>query len=130
MIKKFKKIAVTAMTLAMIGTSSLTAFAASSSTAATGYGTLYGSLSKTGYYVTSVTKNNDNAKLTISGTIQDVNGRTVATQQTIYSDRGDTSFAGTWKYVPSNAYALYGTHGVQNGTQYGAAAVYTVTHVN
>ena len=87
MIKKFKKIAVTAMTLAMIGTSSLTAFAASSSTAATGYGTLYGSLSKTGYYVTSVTKNNDNAKLTISGTIQDVNGRTVATQQIIYSDR-------------------------------------------
>lgn len=130
MIKRLKKTAAIAFAVAMVAANGVTAFAATNSVSTTGYGTLYGSLTSAGSYVTSVSKNTDNAKLTISGTIQDKLGNTVATQQTIYSDRGATSFAGKWSKIPSNSYALYGTHGVQNGTTYGAAATYTVTHVN
>lgn len=127
---KIKKFAVMALTVATLAANGLTAFAASSSKTVEGYGTLYGSLTSAGVYVTSVTENPDRAQLTITGTIQDITGKTVATEQIIYSNRGDTYFSGHWTNIPSNAYALFGTHGVQNGTKYGSAAVFTVTHVS
>ena len=126
---KFKKLAIMALTVATVASNGMTAFAASNSKTTSGYGKLYGSLTKTGNYVTSVTKNPDKAKLTISGTIQDVNGKTLVTQQPIYSGRGATKLSGHWTNIPSRAYAIYGAHGVQGGTKYGAAVVYTVTHV-
>lgn len=124
---KGKKIASVVVAMAMVTCVPLTAFAGSSSKSVNGYGTLYGSLGRTGSYVTSVSKNNDRAYLTIGGTIQDKNGNTIEKQQNIYSSRGETYFSGSWRYVPSNAYALYGAHGVQGGSTYGAAAVYTYT---
>ncbi|NNJ29508.1 hypothetical protein [Lacrimispora defluvii] len=125
---KGKKIAGVLVTVAMVTCLPLTAFAGSNSTSTKGYGTLYGNLSSSGSYVTSVSKNEDRAYLTIGGTIQDKNGNTIEKQQNISSSRGDTYFSGSWRYIPSNAYALYGAHGVQGGSTYGAAAVYTYTH--
>lgn len=127
---KLKKTLILGLAVAMVTVNSASVFAASSSTSTTGYGTLYGSLTSTGSYVTKVDKNNDNAKLTISGEIQDKAGNTLISKQTIYSSSGATNYSGQWSSIPSNAYALYGTHGVQNGSQYGSAAVFTVTHVN
>jgi hypothetical protein len=127
--KKMKKFLVLSLTVAMVAANGITAFAGSSSKSTTGYGTLYGSLTSSGSYVTQVDKNNDNAQLTISGEIQNKAGKTLVSKQTIYSSKGATRYSGKWSGIPSDAYALYGTHGVQNGTQYGSAAVYTVTHV-
>lgn len=94
-----------------------------------GYGTLYGSLSVSGAYVTSVTTNPDQAILTIAGTIQNLAGETLVEQKTIESNKGATYFNGYWTYIPANAYALYGAHGIQGGGTYDAQVVYTVTHV-
>ncbi len=124
---KGKKIACVLVAAAMVTCLPITAFAGSSSKSVNGYGTLYGKLSSSGSYVTSVSKNNDRAYLTIGGTIQDKNGKTIEKQQNINSSRGETYFSGSWRYIPSNAYALYGAHGVQGGSTYGAAAVYTYT---
>jgi len=116
-----------AMALALALCMSISAFAASASTTTTGYGTLSGTLSSAGAYTTKVTKNTDSAYLTISGTIQNSAGTTLVTQQTIKSSTSATSFSGTWSSIPSTAYALYGAHGVQGGSTYGSAAVYTYT---
>jgi|SRR5690606_30118820 hypothetical protein len=107
----------------------VTAFANTSSTSAPGYGTLTGTLTGKSY-ITKVTKNNDNAYLTVKGSMQDKNGNTVVSTQEIKSPRGYTSYSGAWTSVPSNVYVIYGTHGVQGGSQYGAKAVYTYSHVN
>lgn len=107
-------------------------FANTSTTQTTGYGTLTGTLTggtNTAYYSTTVTSNSDNAYLTIAGSIQDINGRTLVTKQQINSSRGATSFSGSWTSLPTGAYVAYGTHGVQGGSIYGAYAVYTYTHV-
>ena len=53
---KFKKLAIMALTVATVASNGMTAFAASNSKTTSGYGKLYGSLTKTGNYVTSVTK--------------------------------------------------------------------------
>lgn len=129
---KLKKLYVAGITLAMALALAVPAMAyniGESSEIVPGYGTLYGSLSTSGYYVTSVTKNPDRAILTIAGTIQNSAGATLVEQQTIRSDQGETYFNGVWSYIPANAYALYGAHGVQSGGTYDAQAVYTVTHV-
>lgn len=107
---------------------STAAFANTSSTSAPGYGTLTGTLSGKNY-TTKVSYNNDNAYLTVSGTIQDINGNTLVQQQEIRSSRGATNFSGSWTSLPSKAYAIYGAHGVQGGNTHGAKAVYTYTHV-
>lgn len=115
---------------ALVMTFSISAFAGSSSKYVSGYGTLYGSLDGNGDYVTSVSNNPDRAKLTIKGLIEDRNGRNVSTQQEIKSGRGATDFSGQWSRIPSNAYALFGTHGVQEGGTYGANLVYTYSRAN
>ena len=127
MLRNSKKIGTVMAALAIAVSLPITAFAASNSTKAKGYGTLYGSLTSSGSYTTSVSENGDNAYLTISGTIQNKAGSTIATQNTISSSRGRTSFSGSYNYIPSGAYAIYGAHGVQGGRTYGAAAVYTYT---
>jgi len=106
---------------------SVTASANTSSTPATGYGTLTGSLSGTSY-TTTVTTNPDSAYLTVKDSMQDRNGNTVVSTQEIRSSRGVKSFGGYWSSVPSNVYVIYGTHGVQGGSRYSAKAVYTYTH--
>lgn len=110
----------------------VTAFANTSSTSTSGYGTLSGSLTSSGsygYYSTAVNKNNDNAYLTIAGSAQDKNGSTIFTKQQVNSSRGATSYSATTVSLPSNTYVIYGTHGVQGGSKYGASAVYTYTHL-
>ncbi|RJG21246.1 hypothetical protein [Paenibacillus thiaminolyticus] len=107
---------------------STAAFANTSSTSAPGYGTLTGELSGKSYK-TKVSQNRDNAYLTVGGTIQDINGKTLVRQQEIRSSRGATNLSGSWSSLPSKAYAIYGAHGVQGGNTHGAKAVYTYTHV-
>ncbi|MBM7713264.1 hypothetical protein MHB50_13750 [Siminovitchia sp. FSL H7-0308] len=102
-------------------------FANTSSKPVTGYGTLTGTLSGSNY-ITKVTQNPDSAQLSIKGSMQDRNGKTVVSTQEIKSPRGRTYFSGSWSSVPSNVYVIYGTHGVQGGSKYKAAAVYTYTH--
>lgn len=129
MIKLFKKV-FTGSIVALLICSALTAgnaFANTSSKSVTGYGTLTGTLSGQSY-TTRVTRNNDNAYLTIKGSMQDRNGSTVVNTQQLNSQRGRTTYSGRWSSVPSNVYVIYGTHGVQGGNQYGAGAVYTYTH--
>lgn len=45
---KFKKLAIMALTVATVASNGMTAFAASNSKTTSGYGKLYGSLTKTG----------------------------------------------------------------------------------
>ena len=115
---------------ALVMTFSISAFAGSSSKSVPGYNTLSGSLDGNGNYVTSVSRNPDNAYLTIKGVIENRNGSQISTQQEIDSDRGETYHSGSWDWIPSDAYALYGTHGVQGGSRYGARAVYTYSRAN
>lgn len=99
------------------------AFANTSSKSVTGYGKLTGTLSGKSY-TTKVTKN----PLTIKGSMQNKKGKTVVNTQQIKSARGKTNYSGRWSSVPSSVYVIYGTHGVQEGSKYGPAAVYTYTH--
>lgn len=127
---KSKKLLSLVGATALVMAFSVSAFAGSSSKSVPGYGTLYGSLDGSGNYVTSVSSNPDRAYLTIKGVIQNINGSNISTQQEIDSGRGDTYHSGSWDWIPSNAYALYGTHGVQGGSRYGARAVYTYSRAN
>ncbi|MBG9795479.1 hypothetical protein ABD76_24665 [Paenibacillus dendritiformis] len=104
------------------------AFADTKSVKLTGYGQLKGTLEGR-YYETSVTDNPDNAILTIEGTIQDKNGKTLIGQKKLESRRGDRSLSGYWSGLPSNAYAIYGAHGVKGGSKHKPGVVYTVTHI-
>lgn len=127
MLKKSKKFCAILTALVIVASFQITAFAGSSSKSTSGYGKLYGSLNSSGSYVTSVDRNNDRAYLLIGGTIQNKAGTTLITQQNITSSRGATYFSGYWTNIPSSAYALYGAHGVQGGSKYGASVVYTYT---
>lgn len=128
--KNVKKMFVLGLTLAMVAANSVCAFAATSQKSTVGYGYLRGTLTSAGRYTTTVDKNNDSAQLTIAGSIQNKAGATLVDKKTIFSSRGAKSLAGSWSGLPAATYAIYGTHGVQNGTTQNAAAVYTVTHVN
>ncbi|MEI3612558.1 hypothetical protein [Pseudogracilibacillus sp. SO30301A] len=103
------------------------AFANTSSKSVTGYGELTGTLSGKSY-TTKVTKNPDRAYLTIKGSMQNKKGQTVVNTQQLSSSRGAKNLRGKWSSVPSSIYVIYGTHGVQGGSKYGPAAVYTYTH--
>lgn len=124
---RIKKFLALAMALTLMGATSITVCANTKSLDLNGYETLTGTLVSSGNFTTKVTYNPDRAYLTIAGTVQDINGRTIYTQSQINSDRGVKSFAGYYRQIPSNAYAIFGTHGVQGGSQYGAGAVYTYT---
>lgn len=128
--KKFKKLFVSSMVALILCTVFATgsAFANTSFKSVTGYGTLTGTLYGKNY-TTKVTKNPDRARLTIKGSMQNKKGQTVVNTQQLKSSRGKTSYSGRWSSVPSSVYVIYGTHGVQEGSKYGADAVYTYTHV-
>lgn len=127
--KTFKKTLGIVLAMAMVvGAANISAFAASSSKNVKGYGTLYGSVNKSGRYTTKVSKNTDKARLTISGLLQDKNGKNIDKQRTIKSDRGAKVLQGHWNYLPAKTYAIYGAHGVQDGIKYKDGVVYTVTH--
>ncbi len=115
-----------AVAIACVSLLTVTAFANSSSTLATGYGTLTGTLYGA-EYTTGVTTNSDNAYLTITAAIQDINGVTLDSRYS-QSQRSWINYSGRWTSLPSQTYVLYGTHGVQGGSTYGAYAVYTYTH--
>lgn len=126
---KFGKKTILGMVAIMACVSVATAaFADTKSVTLTGYGQLKGTLDGR-YYATTVTNNPDNAILTIEGTIQDKNGKTLIAQKKLESRRGERSFSGYWTGLPSNAYAIYGAHGVKGGTKYKPGVVYTVTHI-
>jgi len=99
------------------------------STPATGYGTLNANnwtTGATGGLETWVTSNTDNAYLTAGYTIQDRNGKNLASYQTS-SARGNKHH--TAAYNPSSsAYVIHGTHGVQGGSTYAAKALYTTVY--
>lgn len=92
-----------------------------------GYGSLQGSLYDDGICITRVDQNPDNAILTLITSLQDSSGNTIETRSA-YGNRGDVLLMECWDSFPANAHALYGTHGVQGGSTYQAAVVYTVTH--
>ncbi|KPN96135.1 hypothetical protein [Lysinibacillus sp. ZYM-1] len=95
-------------------------------TPAPGYGTLKGSswtTGSTGGAETWVDSNNDNAYLVAGYTIQDRNGKNLASNQTS-SARGKRTHSIDYS-APTNAYTIHGTHGVQGGSTYAAKAVYT-----
>lgn len=124
---KIKKIAAMTMAGAVLvgamGTS--TAFAAS--TSAGGYGTLTGTLSgskTSGTGITKVSKNPDNANITIAIDLKNSSGSNVIATK-YKSSRGVKSVKQTWSTSKSGIVCAYGSHGVQGGTKYKAYAVYT-----
>lgn len=123
--KNYKKLIGTIAAFAIAVSMPITAFAGSKDKNVHGYGTLHGSVNSNGHYVTSVDKNHDKAYLTISSTVQNKRGETLIKQKTKKSKRGKKSLTKNHKNIPSGAYALFGTHGVQGGRTYGSAAVYT-----
>ncbi|MCE3202451.1 hypothetical protein [Paenibacillus sonchi] len=130
--KFVKKMTTGMVAVAAIFSLAVTAFADTSTTSAPGYGTLTGvltSFSPYAYYTTTVSHNYDNAYLTIAGSAEDTNGQTIIAKQQVNSIRGQSSFSANSIALPSNTYVVYGTHGVQGGSTYGASAVYTYTHI-
>lgn len=93
-----------------------------------GYGTLYGYQDSQGGYLTTVTTNPDYAVLTIQSIVQNSRGEQLL-KLTDRSSAGSVGLAGWWTSLPSNAFALWGAHGVQSGGTYDPQVVYTVTHV-
>ncbi|MCG7437670.1 hypothetical protein [Lysinibacillus fusiformis] len=128
---KFFKKAMTgvAATVVCLSLAAVNASADTQSTPAPGYGTLTGKLHGGVQYDTWISQNPDNAYLTTVRTIQDKNGKTIASGGLEKSNRGETWFVTMWDWTPMDSYAVYGTHGVQGGTKYGAKAVYTYTHI-
>lgn len=123
----FSVIFILAIVIATMPIAVLAAVVDTESTPAGIYGTLTGTLSEYGYYTTSVTQNPDLAQLTISGLFQNINGQNIGVQNNLYSARGERFFPGTWNYIPAGTYTMYGTHGVQGGTQSPTGyAVYTM----
>jgi|SRR5690625_55876 len=122
-----KKLLISFLTFVLLITCRTQVLAGKTSKEVAGYGTLVGETNKV-YYVTSVTRNPDNAYLTIKGEIQDINGRVLASSSR-QSSRGQTHFSGGWTSMPPNGYRIFGTHGVQGGSTYSAAAVYTSSRI-
>lgn len=100
------------------------------STPAAGYGTLNANNWTTGSnggLETYVTSNPDRAYLVANYTIQDKNGKNLASDQTS-SERGKTHHTAS-NNPSSSAYVIHGTHGVQGGSTYAAKAVYTAVFI-
>jgi uncharacterized protein (DUF2141 family) len=80
------------------------------------YGSLTGTVRSDGSYLTSVTINPDNARLTITGLIQNSVGQNLVGSTLLrISVPGATSISAYWTYMPAGTYAIYGIHGVQGG---------------
>lgn len=122
-----KTISILAAGLTCVSIFAVSVSANTSSKSVAGYGTLTGESFDVSTN-TYVTKNPDNAYLTARTVVQDVNGKQLLDSGILKSNRGATSFGGGIYQHPINTYVLYGTHGVQGGTSYGAQAVYTYTH--
>lgn len=108
--------------------------ASASSVSAPGYGTLSGASDINGDFGvaidTSISKNPDNAYTTAGYSIQDINGKTIVSYTESKGNRGGlTAYHGTRNF-PNASYVVYGTHGVQGGSTYGAKATYTYSHFN
>ncbi len=130
--KNLKRIAAMAMAASiMAGTMGQTTVLADNkeTVKAGGYGTLTGTLSGArtkGAAITSVTNNPDNANLTLNVDCKkSAGGNVIATKSK--SGRGVKSIKLEWKDLPSNVACAYGAHGVQGGSKYPAAVVYTYT---
>lgn len=129
--KNLKKIAAMAMAASIMAGAMCpaTAFAASKNVSAGSYGTLTGTLSGTrtkGSATTSVTNNPDNANLTLNVDFKKSAGGDVIVTK-FKSARGVKSIKLEWENLPSSVACAYGAHGVQGGTKYPAAVVYTYT---
>lgn len=121
--KKIFSIGLAACMLASMATTAM-----ASSKYVVGYGTLSGNLTSNGNFETKVSYNNDNATLLVGGVVQDIYGNNIFNQSNLYSSKGVVNHYGVWDTsIPSNAYALYGSHGVQGGTLQDPAVVYTYT---
>ncbi|REK77946.1 hypothetical protein DX130_11735 [Paenibacillus paeoniae] len=111
------------------------AFAASSSTPTTGYGTLTGAISMNYnlgdfYLTTNVQKNNDNAYLTGKVEWQNKLGQTTGTGSAVPSQRGATSLFDFWTFFGGSLpHQAFGTHGVQGGNTHQSAAAFTFTNL-
>ncbi|GAB6107740.1 hypothetical protein [Fusibacter bizertensis] len=96
-----------------------------------GYVYLYGAINSSGYGITSVRSNPDNAYLTLSAEFQNVSGVTLA-NPSYTSSRGVTELpiddVGGY-YLPAGVKHQFSSHGVQGGTSYNAGAVYTYTSI-
>lgn len=102
-----------------------TAFASSQS--AGGYGTLKGNLSgssTSGTAKTIISKNPDNANVTLSVDLKNSSGENVVATQ-YKSARGVTWVKYDWVTNKKGITCAYGTHGVQGGSKYPAYVVYT-----
>lgn len=107
--------------------------AGSSSKSATGYGTLYGSTSSSSRVLsasTRISKNPDNAYVTLELDAQTSSGSTALDYYYGNSDRGETSYYLTSARLESHVYKIFGSHGVQGGSRYSSAVVYTVNTIS
>ncbi|MFD3259601.1 hypothetical protein ACE3MQ_13410 [Paenibacillus lentus] len=134
MSKKFGKRFIGSIAAAVLCFSMVTAgasAASSSSKDTVGYGKLRGAISVNSLndfqITTTVEKNNDNAYLTGSVEWQDKSGNTVFTGDALSPGRGATFLYDFWTIFGSKPHQAFGSHGVQGGHTYGAAAVYTFT---
>lgn len=95
-----------------------------------GYVYLYGLINSSGYGMTSVKANPDNAYLTLTAEYQDVSGVSLANMKHT-SQRGDVALPvdDVIYNFPSGVKHEYASHGVQGGTTYSAAVVYTYTSI-
>lgn len=124
---KIKKIAAMAMVATvLVGTiGANTAFAESKN--ATGYGTLKGTLSgstTSGTGTTTVSKNTDNANITLAIDLKNSAGENMVKTK-FKSSRGVTIVKQDWSTSVKGITCAYGAHGVQGGTKYKADVVYT-----
>lgn len=120
-----KRVSCLALCAVTIFTLSIPAFAISKSAGAGAYGTLKATLTggSKPTYSTTVTRNPDNAYLTYKVEYLNKTGKTLATSSS--RDQGVVKISGSRSSKPSGTYSIYGTHGVQGGSKYGAAAIYT-----
>lgn len=122
--KIVKKLSLLMLSVIMVFSLSVSAFAVTDSKNVTGYGTLKGSLNYSSKvtYSTSVTQNPDKASLAYKIQYLNKSGATLATTSHTSSDVTKTS--GSRSSLPSNTSSIYSTHEVKGGSKYSASALY------
>ena len=126
----FKKVTTSILTLALCLSLVQPVLAGTSTTDVGNYGTLTGTTSSRNRKVTGITritKNPDRAYLTLKMEAMDINGEWVLDDYYNWSDRGATSLSDSSATLPTDAYKVFATHGVQGGSTNPSYAVYTVT---
>ncbi|MBD5544814.1 MAG: hypothetical protein HDR01_11405 [Lachnospiraceae bacterium] len=130
--KNLKKIAAMAMAASIMAGAMFptTALAADKETVSAGnYGTLTGTLSGTktqGTATTSVTKNPDNANLTLAVDFKNSAGTNVIATE-YKTGRGEKAVQLDWNLKRPSITCAFGAHGVQGGSKYKACVAYTYT---